>query len=208
MKNYSSEFMNNSFLALPVGGATFRRVGWGFSKKLFINAINSTDENTKTMAATATKIFSPQDLATQIKLWRQQNLQVVFTNGCFDILHLGHIDYLEKARQLGDKLVVGLNTDASVRQLKGESRPINNEYARSRMLAALEFVDAVTFFGTTTPLELIQLLLPNILVKGSDYTVENIVGADVVIANGGQVKTIDLVAGYSTTGLVQKMKGI
>ncbi|MGW8122188.1 D-glycero-beta-D-manno-heptose 1-phosphate adenylyltransferase [Roseivirga echinicomitans] len=138
--------------------------------------------------------------------WKSQGEKVVFTNGCFDILHLGHIDYLEKAKALGSKLVVGLNDNPSVKRLKGEERPINNENARARMLAALAFVDGVTLFSEDTPKELITYLIPNILVKGSDYDLSNIVGADIVLANGGEVKTIDLVDGYSTTNLIQKLK--
>ncbi len=155
---------------------------------------------------TSQKIFTLADLAEQRKIWKAANQKVVFTNGCFDILHLGHIDYLEKARQLGNKLIIGLNTDVSVKKLKGEARPINNEYARSRLLAALAFTDAIVLFGEPTPLHLIETLLPDILVKGNDYTVENIVGASVVLANGGEVKTVELVTGYSTTGLIEKMK--
>lgn len=145
-----------------------------------------------------------------LKKWVQSAIakddKVVFTNGCFDILHLGHIDYLEKARSLGDKLVVGLNSDTSVRQLKGSERPINGEYARARMLASLEFVDAVCVFEEETPKELIENISPNILVKGGDYTIDSIVGADFVMRNGGEVKTIDLVDGYSTTGIIIKFK--
>lgn len=152
------------------------------------------------------KILSQQALREQVKTWQNEGLKVVFSNGCFDITHLGHIDYLEKARAFGDKLVIGLNSDASVRTLKGENRPVNNEYARSRMLAAFEFVDGLTVFSEDTPKELIQFLLPDVLVKGSDYSVENIVGADTVMANGGEVKTIDLVEGFSTTSLIEKMK--
>lgn len=155
---------------------------------------------------TSQKIFALADLVAQRKIWKAANQKVVFTNGCFDILHLGHIDYLEKARQLGNKLIIGLNTDVSVKKLKGESRPINNEYARSRMLAALAFTDAIVLFGEPTPLHLIETLLPDILVKGNDYAVENIVGAAAVIANGGEVKTVELVTGYSTTGLIEKLK--
>ncbi len=131
----------------------------------------------------------------------------MFSNGCFDILHLGHIDYLEKARSLGDKLVIGLNSDKSVKKLKGENRPVNNEEARARMLAALSFVDGITVFEEDTPKELIDMLLPDILVKGSDYNIENIVGAKTVLANGGKVETIDLVNGYSTTNIIDKIKG-
>ncbi len=138
--------------------------------------------------------------------WKQNGLKVVFTNGCFDILHLGHLDYLEKSSDLADKLVVGLNTDKSVRLLKGPDRPINNEYARARMLAAMSFIDLIIAFDEETPLELIKKVKPDILVKGKDYEVENIVGAEFVIGNGGEVKTIELKEGYSTTDLINKIK--
>jgi rfaE bifunctional protein nucleotidyltransferase chain/domain len=137
---------------------------------------------------------------------RRRGKRVVFTNGCFDLLHMGHVDYLEKARNLGDLLVVGLNTDASVQRLKGPERPISPEVSRGRVMAALAFVDAVILFDEETPLELISAIKPDILVKGSDYNIGNIVGADVVMANGGEVKTIDLVNGFSTTQLVNKIK--
>ena len=127
-----------------------------------------------------------------INEWKQKGLKVVFTNGCFDILHLGHLDYLEKSRNLGDKLVIGLNTDGSVRQLKGPNRPINAEFSRARMLAALSFVDMVIPFDEETPLELIKKVKPDILIKGKDYSIENIVGAEFVLANGGEVKTIEI----------------
>ena len=152
------------------------------------------------------KIKSQSELKSQIKAWQIAGEKVVFSNGCFDILHLGHIDYLEKASQLGDRLVIGLNSDESVSHLKGANRPINNAYARSRMLAALQFVDGVTVFGEETPKELIEFLLPDILVKGSDYSIETIVGADTVLKHGGEVKTIDLVDGYSTTNIIEKIK--
>ncbi len=138
--------------------------------------------------------------------WKQNGLKVVFTNGCFDILHLGHLDYLEKSKDLADKLVVGLNTDNSVRQIKGPDRPINDEYARARMLAAMSFVDLVIAFDEDTPFELIKKVKPDILVKGKDYEVENIVGAEFVIGNGGEVKTIELKEGYSTTDIINKIK--
>ncbi|OEK05916.1 D-glycero-beta-D-manno-heptose 1-phosphate adenylyltransferase [Roseivirga misakiensis] len=158
------------------------------------------------MEQTAQKVLSKKNLKQKVIEWQSQNLKVVFSNGCFDILHLGHIDYLEKASAQGDKLVIGLNSDNSVRLLKGENRPINNEEARARMLAALAFVDGVAVFDEETPKELIEYLLPNVLVKGSDYNVENIVGAKSVIANGGTVNTIDLVDGYSTTSIIEKIK--
>lgn len=155
---------------------------------------------------TKNKILSLDQATHQVSAWKDAGLEVVFTNGCFDILHLGHIDYLEHARKLGDKLVVGLNADGSVTRLKGAGRPINPEYARARILAALSFVDLVVLFSEDTPLELISTLLPDILVKGKDYEISNIVGADVVMEHGGKVLTIDLVDGYSTTNIVQKIK--
>jgi D-glycero-beta-D-manno-heptose 1-phosphate adenylyltransferase len=157
---------------------------------------------------TENKIHTLENLKKQVENWQSEGNKIVFTNGCFDIVHLGHIDYLEKARNLGDKLVLGLNTDASVKRLKGENRPVVNEYARSRMMAAFEFVDAVVLFDEPTPKELIETVKPDILVKGDDYTVETIVGADFVIAKGGEVKTIPLVNGYSTTSLIDKIKAI
>ena len=158
------------------------------------------------MKNSSQKIVDRKGLKVLMIDWQRSGEKVVFSNGCFDILHLGHIDYLEKARNLGDRLVIGLNSDDSVKRLKGENRPVNNEYARTRMLAALEFVDGVTLFNEDTPKELIEYLVPNVLVKGSDYDLENIVGAKTVIENGGEVKTIDLVAGYSTTELIEKIK--
>ncbi|SIQ66264.1 D-glycero-beta-D-manno-heptose 1-phosphate adenylyltransferase [Pontibacter lucknowensis] len=152
------------------------------------------------------KILSLPDLQELVQAWRSEGQQIVFTNGCFDILHLGHVDYLEKARQLGDKLVLGLNTDASISRIKGPSRPLQDEMSRARVMASLLFVDAVVFFDENTPLELIKALQPDILVKGDDYTIENIVGQDVVTARGGEVKTVPLVKGYSTTNIVRKIE--
>lgn len=157
---------------------------------------------------TESKILNKELAQNQVKQWQSEGKKIVFTNGCFDIVHLGHIDYLEKARNLGDKLVLGLNTDASVKRLKGENRPVVNEYARARMMSAFEFVDTVILFDEPTPKELIETLCPNILVKGDDYIVENIVGADFVMAKGGEVKTISLVEGYSTTAIIKKIKDL
>lgn len=131
--------------------------------------------------------------------------KVVFTNGCFDLVHQGHIDYLSKARDLGDVLVVGLNTDASVRRLKGPRRPINDEYSRALLLASMLFVDYVVLFGEDTPYELIKTLQPDILVKGSDYRPEDIVGYDIVMAKGGRVETLDFLPGFSTTAIEDKI---
>ena len=132
-----------------------------------------------------------------------QGLKVVFTNGCFDILHRGHVEYLSKAADMGDVLVVGLNTDASVKRLKGEGRPVNNEEDRALVLASLSFVDAVVLFGEDTPYELIEAVHPDVLVKGADYKTEEIVGYDIVTSYGGIVDTIPLVNGYSTTKLIK-----
>lgn len=158
------------------------------------------------MQETAQKILSQEALAQQVKQWQAQGEKIVFTNGCFDILHLGHVDYLEKARALGNRLVVGINTDASVRRLKGKSRPVIGEYARCRIIAAMAFVDAVCLFEEDTPKSLIEKISPDILTKGSDYTPENIIGADFVIAKGGEVKTIHLVEGFSTSKIIDKIK--
>jgi len=158
------------------------------------------------MNRTEHKVKEREEARMLVSSWKDQGLEVVFTNGCFDILHLGHIDYLEKSREKGDRLMVAVNTDKSVKQLKGENRPVNDEVARARIIAALEFVDLVVLFGEETPMELIKQILPDILVKGNDYEVSNIIGADVVIEHGGRVETIELVDGYSTTGIIEKLK--
>ncbi len=132
--------------------------------------------------------------------------RIVFTNGCFDILHRGHVELLEQARALGDFLLLGLNSDASVRRLKGEERPLVNEHDRAYILSRLEAVDAVCLFDEDTPLELIRNIKPDILVKGGDYTIETIVGHEIVQAYGGQVMTIPLISGRSTTNILNKIK--
>lgn len=153
------------------------------------------------------KITSLAEAIEIRKNWKSAGDKVVFTNGCFDILHLGHIDYLEKSSEFGSKMIVAVNSDASVRTLeKGVERPINSEYARARLIAALGFVSLVIIFGESTPLELIQALNPDVLVKGDDYTIETIIGAKEVLAAGGEVKTIVLVPDYSTTKIIQKLK--
>lgn len=158
------------------------------------------------MEKAVTKIKSREEAQTQVKAWQAKGETVVFTNGCFDLLHLGHVDYLEKARELGDRLIIGLNTDNSVSRFKGPERPLQDQDSRARILASLQFVDLVVFFNEDTPFDLISALIPNVLVKGSDYLAENIVGADVVKKAGGVVKTIDFVPGYSTTRIVEKIK--
>ena len=153
----------------------------------------------------ADKIFTRETLLPELQKWREQGLKIVFTNGCFDLVHLGHVDYLEKARNLGDKLVLGLNTDASIKGLKGDERPLQDELSRARIMASLLFVDAVVLFSEPTPYNLIDLVQPDILVKGDDYSPENIVGYDIVKAKGGEIKTIPFVKGYSTSNIVAKI---
>ena len=149
------------------------------------------------------KIFTWDRLQKQIGIWRFQDKKIVFSNGCFDVLHLGHVEYLAKARDLGNILIVGLNSDDSVRRIKGAHRPVNNQEARAITLAAMRFVDCVILFGEDTPQEIIKLVQPDILVKGKDYDGREIVGSEVVKARGGQVVTIELTKGYSTTHLIE-----
>ncbi len=158
------------------------------------------------MEKAANKIRDLISAKSLIQQWKREGKKVVFTNGCFDILHYGHVDYLEKARALGDKLVLGLNTDDSVSRFKGPFRPVQDQQSRALVLASLQFIDLVVFFNEDTPQNLISELLPNILVKGSDYLAENIVGAEVVKRNGGEVKTIDFVPGYSTSQIIEKIR--
>lgn len=152
------------------------------------------------------KVLSWQELGDQVAKMRRRGMRVVFTNGCFDILHAGHVAYLEEARRLGDCLVVGLNADASVRRLKGPERPVNEEGSRAAVLAGLGAVDYVTVFAEDTPLKLIETLVPDVLVKGGDWRIEDIVGGDVVSAAGGEVCTIQFKEGHSTTSIVEKIK--
>jgi len=158
------------------------------------------------MEKIANKIKNVEQSLVQVEKWRSHGQKIVFTNGCFDILHLGHVDYLEKAAGLGDRLIIGLNTDDSVSRFKGPERPIQDQNSRARILSSLQFVDMVVLFNEDTPLELISKLIPDILVKGSDYLAENIVGAEVVKKHGGEVKTIDFVSGYSTSRIIEKIK--
>ncbi len=156
--------------------------------------------------ASEQKIVNLQEALEIRKNWSENHEKVVFTNGCFDILHLGHVDYLEKASQTGNQLIVGVNTDRSVKALKGPERPVNSAYARARLIAALGFVSMVIIFDEDTPLELIKSLAPDVLIKGNDYSIDTIVGAKEVIEMGGEVCTIELVPNYSTTGIIQKLK--
>lgn len=151
------------------------------------------------------RISDPQALRHKINAWRGSGQRIVFTNGCFDILHHGHLDYLARAASLGNRLVVAVNSDASVKRLKGPLRPVNSQDDRALALAALLLVDAVCIFEEDTPAEIIRILEPDVLAKGGDYTIDTIVGADTVLARGGQVEVIPFVAGYSTTGLIEKI---
>ena len=153
------------------------------------------------------KITEPTASSEKLAYWKFYDRRIVFTNGCFDILHAGHIDYLAKAAGLGDELVIGLNSDESVRRLKGNDRPVMDEYSRSLLLAGLHFVSAVVIFDEDTPYELIKAVQPHVLVKASDYNPEEIVGYDIVKAIGGEVITVDLLPGYSTTGIIKKIRG-
>lgn len=146
------------------------------------------------------------ELDTIIGQIRGENQTIVFTNGCFDILHAGHVDYLEKAAKLADVFILGVNDDASVRRLKGESRPIHKLSQRIKVLTALEAIDFVVAFSEDTPLQLIKQIVPNVLVKGGDYTVENIVGAPFVLDNGGEVTTIDFAFQTSTTNIIKRVQ--
>jgi D-glycero-beta-D-manno-heptose 1-phosphate adenylyltransferase len=152
------------------------------------------------------KILDKNQLLNKIAAWKTDNKKVVFTNGCFDLLHPGHIKILTEASELGDILVVGLNSDSSVKKLKGSNRPIMNEESRALILASLHVVDAVVLFEEETPKELIEKITPQVLVKGGDYISENIVGADWVMQHGGEVKTISLLEGFSTTEIERKLK--
>jgi D-glycero-beta-D-manno-heptose 1-phosphate adenylyltransferase len=153
----------------------------------------------------SSKIFSRDNIRKQCAVWRLKDKKIVFTNGCFDILHLGHIEYLSKAAEQGGVLIVGLNSDISVRKIKGQHRPINDEHARAMVLASLGFVNAVVLFNEETPYELIKTIQPDVLVKGKDYKTEEIAGHDIVQALGGKVITIDLTEGYSTTKIEERI---
>jgi rfaE bifunctional protein nucleotidyltransferase chain/domain len=154
----------------------------------------------------AEKIVGYIGLDSLLEHWRALGEKIVFTNGCFDILHLGHVTLLNHCATLGDRVVVGLNSDSSVKKLKGDSRPVNNQDARAMILASLENVDAVIIFNEDTPIELIKFFRPDVLVKGGDYKENEIVGADVVKANGGSVEIVPLVSGLSTTHLIKSIK--
>ncbi len=154
------------------------------------------------------KIINPEKLQDFINSLKQNKETIVFTNGCFDILHYGHINYLAKAANLGSKLIVGLNSDSSVQRLKGKDRPINKEFERAFVLASLFFIEAIIIFNEDTPEKLIHNIAPDILAKGGDYKVEEIAGSDFVLKNGGKVEIIQFVEGYSSTKIINKVSNI
>lgn len=161
----------------------------------------------KVLQVIKNKIVARERLSSIRNLWGLKEERIVFTNGCFDILHQGHVDYLSKAADLGTKLVVAVNTDDSVRRLgKDINRPIQDENSRAVIIAALHFVDLVILFDEDTPLELIQQLKPQVLVKGGDYKIHEIVGNEFVTANGGEAATIDFLEGFSTTKIIEKAR--
>jgi D-beta-D-heptose 7-phosphate kinase/D-beta-D-heptose 1-phosphate adenosyltransferase len=153
----------------------------------------------------AEKILDRERLALRVEDWRASGQTIVFTNGCFDLLHVGHVTLLEDCHKFGTKLVLGLNTDASVQRLKGPTRPVVGQQERAQVMAALAAVDAVTLFDEDTPLELIRVVKPDVLVKGGDYTVETVVGHEEVIAVGGRVEIVPTVEGFSTTNIIKKL---
>lgn len=152
------------------------------------------------------KIYSLLDLKVQSDKWKENGKKIVFTNGCFDLVHRGHIEVLANTADLGDKLIIGLNSDSSIKDLKGENRPIMDETSRAILLASLQFVDAVVFFSEETPYKLIETLVPDILAKGGDYKVTEIAGNEVVSENGGEVILVPFIDGFSSTNIVEKIK--
>jgi rfaE bifunctional protein nucleotidyltransferase chain/domain len=151
------------------------------------------------------KVFDLSPAVRQLKDWRSKGEKIVFTNGVFDLIHIGHLSYLAEAANLGNKLIIGLNSDASVSRIKGPDRPVNDQKNRAALLSCLCFVDMVIIFNDNTPTDLITSILPDVLVKGADYTLENIAGANEVIANGGEVKTIKFIEGYSSSLIIEKI---
>ncbi len=158
------------------------------------------------MSKLESRVLNEKNFSAIIHNYRSQNKKIVFTNGCFDLLHIGHVRYLEQAKSLGDLLIVGVNTDASVQKLKGPTRPIQNENDRAEILAALESVDHTILFGEETPIDLIKKIKPDVLVKGGDWKIEQIVGSDFVMSYGGRVQSLQFIQGRSTTSIIEKSK--
>ena len=160
----------------------------------------------KALERVKNKIFNKNNLLEKLEIWRSANKKIVFTNGCFDLIHLGHIEVLARSADLGDILIIGVNTDSSIKELKGNNRPIIEENSRAQQLASLEFVDAVILFNEQTPLELIKVIKPNVITKGGDYNSEQVVGNEIAVENEGEVIIIPLTQGYSTTSILDKIK--
>lgn len=196
--------VESSHLANIAAGIVVGKVG---TAAVTINELKSSLQGSNHIE-TSKKIMSLSDIAQELKKWRHQGLRIGFTNGCFDLLHLGHIHLLQQSAKGCDKLIVGLNSDVSVKRLKGDTRPIQSEEVRSQVLAALSTVAAVIIFDEETPFKLIKDILPDVLIKGADYTVDQVVGADIVQAHGGQVMLVNLQPGHSTTATVAKLKAI
>lgn len=152
------------------------------------------------------KLLHKDDISSRLDEWRKEKKKIVFTNGCFDLLHLGHLCYLMEAAKLGDRLLIGINSDKGVKRLKGPMRPCNDERTRAGILSCLFFVDAVTIFHEDTPFSLISLIKPDVLVKGGDYDVKDIIGADYVLAYGGKVKSLCFIDGLSTSDLIENIR--
>ena len=160
----------------------------------------------KALERVKNKIFNKNNLLEKLEMWRGAKKKIVFTNGCFDLIHLGHIEVLARSADLGDILIIGVNTDSSIKELKGNNRPIIEENSRAQQLASLEFVDAVILFNEQTPLELIKLIKPNVITKGGDYSSEQVIGNEIAVENNGKVIIIPLTRGYSTTSILNKIK--
>ena len=152
------------------------------------------------------KILDKEKLLVKLTDWKEEDKKIVFTNGCFDLIHLGHIEVIARSADLGDILIIGVNTDNSIKRLKGKNRPIVEEISRAKQLAALEFVDAVVFFDQETPIDLIKVINPNVITKGGDYKTDQVIGNDIVTQNNGEVVIIPLTQGYSTTSILEKIR--
>ena len=160
----------------------------------------------KSLEILHSKILDKERLLVKLTDWKEENKKIVFTNGCFDLIHLGHIELIARSADLGDILIIGVNTDNSIKRLKGKNRPIVEEISRAKQLAALEFVDAVVFFDQDTPMDLIKMINPNVITKGGDYNTDQVIGNDIVTQNNGEVVIIPLTQGYSTTSILEKIK--
>ena len=160
----------------------------------------------KSLEILNSKILDKERLLVKLTDWKEENKKIVFTNGCFDLIHLGHIEVIARSADLGDILIIGVNTDNSIKRLKGKNRPIVEEISRAKQLAALEFVDAVVFFDQDTPIDLIKAINPNVITKGGDYNTDQVIGNDIVTQNDGEVVIIPLTHGYSTTSILEKIK--